>query len=163
MKPFDGWDDGGNLHTPGFGKYKVTIATHEDVSIGNYVFSHPKSSEITTVIVPRKRLLLTPNFDMNFGQVDLKQDYANYTYYLWGHSKRQRNFEYFKNLRNYGRMWKRFHRQFKYTADYSTTYLPKKVKQEWSSKLRWIIYSSKPCTTVEKVPEARNEIPIWYP
>jgi hypothetical protein len=84
----------------------VTIATHEDVSLSNYVFSHPQ--EIHVVEVPGTKILITRGLDAEWHTVDLKRQPEKYLNYLWGHSPRKEKHEYFKSLHSFWKMWDKF-------------------------------------------------------
>jgi hypothetical protein len=102
---------------------KVTIATHEDVSLSNYVFSHPDKIEV--VKVPNTKVLITRSLDAGWNPVDFKVDRKIYSNYLWGHSPNKKTYEYFKSTHSFRRLW------FKYLLSLGKV-SKKKRGNEWA-------------------------------
>lgn len=84
----------------------VTLATHEDVSLSNYVFTSPQKVQV--VAVPGTALLITRELDAEWHKIDLKNQPEKYLDFLWGHSPRKARHEYFKNLRSFRKIWDKF-------------------------------------------------------
>jgi hypothetical protein len=77
---------------------------HEDVDIGNFVFSHPQN--VTTTIVNKTSILIHRNVDILW---QWHQQGRNFEKMLWGHS--EAGFApgpYFKDVHNYRKTWRQF-------------------------------------------------------
>jgi hypothetical protein len=74
---------------------------HEDVDIGNFVYSHPKS--IRDVKMPLDRVLRDRRFDAKW-----RHKPETFTNTLWGHSLRSSGGYFNKNLFYFRKMWRQY-------------------------------------------------------
>jgi hypothetical protein len=77
---------------------------HEDVDIGNFVFSHPRN--VTIAPIGRGKALIHPTVDLNWGKRQRIRAFENV---YWGHSEAGYwPGPFFKDVRRYRKSWRQF-------------------------------------------------------